>query len=233
MVFIFERSNYNDTHLIPCCMQLVSTDSMAKKTFNPYIHRSGVPIPNRRSNFSAALKQRARDALRTRRTIVDNRAARNAIPTQRLIVEDSNNDLDSFDFDDGILDNADSDEGELERNEDDDVVGVERQPTQQLPIENARQNPSPFQVTNVTHQLIVDDDDDEPMPSLMFRTTEPHNAPPDLPATLPATLPVPLPVDPPEAPIHNLSNGERAKIMLDAREQKNMMACQMPSSRKY
>jgi hypothetical protein len=52
---------------------------------------------------------------------VDNRAARNEIPTERLIVEDSNNDLDSFDFDDEILDNADSDEGELEWNEDDDT----------------------------------------------------------------------------------------------------------------
>jgi hypothetical protein len=88
-----------------------------------------------------------------------------------------------------------------------------------MPIEDARRNPSPFQFTNVTHQLIVDDDDD-PMPSLMFRTTEPHDEPADLPPSRPATLPVPLPVDPPEAPIHNLSNGERAEIMLDAREQK-------------
>jgi hypothetical protein len=111
MVFVFERSNYNDTHLVTCCIQRVSTDSMAKKPFNPYIHRSGIPIPNRRSDFGAALKQRARDALRTRCTIVDDREALNAIPTKRLIVEDSNNDLDSFDFDDGILDNADSDEG--------------------------------------------------------------------------------------------------------------------------
>jgi hypothetical protein len=52
---------------------------------------------------------------------VDNRAAQNEIPTERLIVEDSNNDLDSFDFDDEILDNADSDAGELEWNEDDDT----------------------------------------------------------------------------------------------------------------
>jgi hypothetical protein len=128
--------------------------------------------------------------------IVDDRAARNAIPTQWLIVEDSNNDLDSFDFDDGIFDNADSDEGELEWNEDDDVLGVERQPIQQLPLEDARRDHSPFQVTNVTHQLIVDDDD-KPMPSLMFSTTEPHNEPVDLPPSRPATLPVPLPVDPP------------------------------------
>jgi hypothetical protein len=156
--------------------------------------------------------------------IVDDRAARNAIPTKRLIVEDSNNDLDSFNFDDGILDNADSDKGEFEWNEDDDAVGVERQPIQQLPIEDARRNPSPFQVTNVTHQLIVDDDDDEPMSSLMFRTTELPDEPVDLPVSqpvaLPATLSVPLPVDSPEASIHNISNGERAKIMLDAREQK-------------
>jgi hypothetical protein len=50
----------------------------------------------------------------------------------------------------------------------------------------------------------------------MIRTTEPHDEPADLPPSRSATLPA----DPPEAPIHNLSNGERAKIMLDAREQK-------------
>jgi hypothetical protein len=102
-------------------------------------------------------------------------------------------------------------------------VGVERQPIQQLPIEDTRSNPTPFRVTHVIHQLIVVDDDD-PIPSLMFRTTEPPDEPVDLPASRPAarpsTLTVPLAVDPHEASLHNLSNGEREKIMLDAREQK-------------
>jgi hypothetical protein len=135
--------------------------------------------------------------------IVDDRAAQNAIPTQRFLVQDSNNDLDSFDFDNGILDNADSDEGELEWNEDDDVVGVERQPIQQLPIEDACQNPSPLQVTHVNHQFIVDDDD-APMSSIMLQTVEPPDEPAALHATWPGALHVPLPVNPPKAPLHNL-----------------------------
>jgi hypothetical protein len=38
------------------------------------------------------------------------------------------------------------------------------------------------------------------------------------PDDLHVALSVAPPVDPPNAPLHNLSNGERAKIMLDARE---------------
>jgi hypothetical protein len=165
---------------------------------------------------------RARNAIPTQRTIIDGRAARNAIPTRRLIYEGSNIHLDSFDFDDGILYNADSDEGELELNKDDDVVGVERQPIEQLPIDVTHKNQL-FRVTHVTHQLIIDDDD-KPVPSLMSQTKEPPNKPADIPFDLPAALcaalRVSLPVDPPNAPRHNLSNGERANKMLCAREQK-------------
>jgi hypothetical protein len=97
-------------------------------------------------------------------------------------------------------------ERELEWNEEGDVVGVDRQP-----IDVAHKYASPFRVT---HQLIVVDDDDAMPPivslSVFTESVVLHVAYPD---DLHAALPVAPPVAPPNAPLHNLSNGERAKIM--------------------
>jgi hypothetical protein len=89
-------------------------------------------------------------------------AVASATPSPKRHKQDN---LDSFDFDDDLLD--DVDEGKLEWDKDDgvfgvvgvvDVVGVERQK-----IDFAHRNPSPFRVT---YQLIVVVDD-AAMPPIM------------------------------------------------------------------